>query len=669
MKSILALLASLLLVSITVHAAGPSSISDAISRVALVVGNSAYPSGALENPSNDAAAVAESFRRLGFDVDLKVNATKADMDAAMKRFGNKAEKAEVALLFYAGHGIQVNGYNYLVPIDAKPHSERDLKREMIKLDDIIDDMGNAKVKIIFFDACRDNPLARSFTRGGSRGLAPPVEASGTLISFATKHGNTASDGEGKHSPFTEALLVELANPLDEIERLLKRVNQNVKKNTSGQQEPWKYGSLDGDFHFVAVPATSSSQTGIQPVAADPATVELTFWNGAQQANSGEAFRAYLQQYPNGRFSALAQANIARLTQAPRLDPAALELTYWNRIADSRDADDYTAYLHEFPNGAHAAEARLMLNRLKRGRERSSGDVSQAQQTAAPVEAWSVGKQFRDCAECPEMLVVPAGSFTMGSPASEKERFDDEGPQHLVTIPKAFAVAKYEITRGQFAKFVSETVHKAAGCSGYDPGKKNWVFDDNRSWLVPGFDQNDTHPVVCVSWNDAKEYVKWLSAETGKEYRLLSESEWEYAARAGTSAARYWGADPANACGYANVGDRSLVARYPDWRWEVHDCQDGAAHTSPVGRYQPNRFGLRDMLGNVWEWVEDCYHDNYEDAPNDGKAWTNGGCGKRIVRGSSWDFKPRIVRSAYRGKNLADYRSHSIGFRVARMLNP
>ena len=231
-------------------------------RVALVIGNSAYPAGALANPKNDATAIAAALKKLEFDVNLVVNANKAALDNAFKLFSNKSEKADVALLFYAGHGVQVNGNNYIVPLDAHPQSERDLKREMVKMDDVIDDMGSAKVKLIFFDACRDNPLSRSFSRGGSRGMAAPVEATGTLISFATKHGNTASDGDGRHSPYTQALLEEMESPHGiEIEQMLRKVQQGVKKTTQGQQEPWRYGSLDGDFFFKA-PAQQSDNSQV-----------------------------------------------------------------------------------------------------------------------------------------------------------------------------------------------------------------------------------------------------------------------------------------------------------------------------------------------------------------------------------------------------------------------
>lgn len=287
-------------------------------RVALVIGNSAYLSSRLDNPLNDATAMAATFRRLGFEVDLVTDATKANFDAAQKRFAAKADKAEAAVLFYAGHGIQANNFNYLVPIDAKPQSERDLKREMVKLDDIIDDMGAARVKLVFFDACRDNPLARSFSRGGSRGMAAPNEASGTLISFATKHGNTASDGDGKHSPYTEALLAALESPTEEVHALLrKKVQEAVKKKSGGQQEPWAYGNLNGDFYFVFTgPTTVNVQPSAPPAAATRikthAEREEELWDSIKDTSNVDVLNEYLKAYPQGRFVNQARIFIIKL---------------------------------------------------------------------------------------------------------------------------------------------------------------------------------------------------------------------------------------------------------------------------------------------------------------------------------------------------------------------
>ena len=238
--------------------------------------------------------------------------------------------------------------------------------------------------------------------------------------------------------------------------------------------------------------------------------------------------------------------------------------------------------------------------------------------------------FRDCDECPEMAVVPAGSFTMGSPSDEKGRKDTEGPQHRVRIAKPFAVGRYEVTFAEWDACVAE-----GGCNGHRPGDKGWG--------------RGRRPVINVSWKDAQSYVRWLSRKTGKRYRLLSEAEWEYAARAGTTGAFHTG--PTISTHQANY-------------------QSQRRRTVPVGSFPANGFGLHDVHGNVWEWVEDCWHENYGGAPSDGGAWASGGnCDRRVLRGGSWTDVPRVLRSAYRDWNAAGNRNNVFGFRVARTLAP
>jgi sulfatase modifying factor 1 len=273
-----------------------------------------------------------------------------------------------------------------------------------------------------------------------------------------------------------------------------------------------------------------------------------------------------------------------------------------------------------------------------------------------------GKIFRDCKSCPEMRVIYSGRFDMGSPESEDGRGDDEGPVHRVTVA-AFALGKTEITRGQFAEFVKK--------SGYDTGDKCWTLENGKygehtgSWREPGFPQNDKHPVTCINWNDATAYAKWLSRKTGKKYRLPTEAEWEFAARGNTKTSRYWGNKPDKACRYANGADLSAQAKIQGARsWSIHDCTDGFAYTAPVGRFRPNAFGLYDMLGNVWEWTEDNYHDSYEGAPAVAGAWQGDGR-KRVLRGGSWNNSPSNVRAAIRFGNKPDIRFSTFGFRVAR----
>jgi formylglycine-generating enzyme required for sulfatase activity len=274
------------------------------------------------------------------------------------------------------------------------------------------------------------------------------------------------------------------------------------------------------------------------------------------------------------------------------------------------------------------------------------------------------KTFRDCPDCPEMVVIPAGSFDMGSPDSEDGRDKDEGPVHRVKVA-AFALSKTEITRGQFAAFVKKTRYNAGG--------KCWTLADGKfaerdgDWRKPGYPQNDKHPVACISWNDAQAFADWMSRRTGRQYRLPTEAEWEYAARGKTGGPRYWGDNPDEACKYANVTDKTAKAQIPaSLSWVAHDCKDGFAYTAPVGRFRANAFGLKDMLGNVWEWTEDSYHDNYDGAPADGSAW-DGKNTKHTLRGGSWNSDPQNVRAAVRNSNRPTLRFSIFGFRLARKL--
>ena len=280
-----------------------------------------------------------------------------------------------------------------------------------------------------------------------------------------------------------------------------------------------------------------------------------------------------------------------------------------------------------------------------------------------------GDRFRDCAECPEMVVLPAGSYRMGSPSHEQGRDEDEGPVHEVAIAAPFAIGRHEVTVAEFGRFVDETGYSAgSSCRTYDDGE----YDAGRSWRNPGFGQSGRHPVACVNWNDAQAYVAWLSRQTGKKYRLPSESEWEYAARAGTATARYWGEGESGQCRHANGADASMKMkeRYSDWGGRrLASCRDGHAHTAPVGSFAANGWGLHDMLGNVWEWTEDCWNGNYAGGPSDGSAWEYGDCAGRVLRGGSWDLDPRHLRSANRLWNFAGVRYDYLGFRVARTLAP
>ncbi len=282
--------------------------------------------------------------------------------------------------------------------------------------------------------------------------------------------------------------------------------------------------------------------------------------------------------------------------------------------------------------------------------------------AAPPRA---GTMLRDCPTCPQMTVLPTGNFQQGADDSPTTTTSDfEKPRHAVVIAYTLAMANRDVTVGDFREFVAATQRDMRGCDVYDG---QWRHKTKASWADPGFEQSDAHPVTCISWNDAVAYAEWLSAKTGHRYRLPSASEWEYAARAGGSAALPWGSEPSAACDNANVADQRAAHRYPGW--DVFACDDGYVHTAPVSTYKPNAFGLDDMLGNVFQWTLDCWRADYTGAPNDGAARQDGDCTQRELRGGSWFSEPAYVRPAYRNHFAADYRTSSVGFRLVREDTP
>jgi len=301
-------------------------------------------------------------------------------------------------------------------------------------------------------------------------------------------------------------------------------------------------------------------------------------------------------------------------------------------------------------------------------------------------AWTVGRSddhpidlgpgvadrvFRDCADCPEMVVIPAGRFVMGTTEAQKERleaenrwnggFADELPAREIAVPE-FALARTEVTLSQFRDFIDATGYRPSGvCWGFEDGEPG--VHERLNWRAPGFAQGADHPVVCVTWWDAQAYARWLSLKTGEAYRLPSEAEWEYAARADAQTQYFWGDDPDAGCAFANGADETAQRTYS--RTTFMACDDGAFHTAPVASYQPNAFGLSDMAGNVFEWVEDCYGD-YEKTHTGSAAVVTGDCSSRVIRGGS-RFSVQNLRSAHRSGTSPVVRSSGSGFRLARTL--
>ena len=341
--------------------------------------------------------------------------------------------------------------------------------------------------------------------------------------------------------------------------------------------------------------------------------EDVFWESVVKANVQEEYELYLKQYPKGRYAGAARLIVEGMREKARAQQEAKKQKQAQAEAAKRAEEE--------------AKRREEEEALRRQAE------AEAERERAEQEAMRPGRVFRDCDECPEMVVIPAGSFTMGSPASS-----DEVPQHLVTIARQFAAGKFEVTFDECDVCVRES-----GC-GHNPGDEGWG--------------RGRRPVINVSWNDAKQYVRWLSRKTGWNYRLLSEAEWEYVTRAGTTTAFSWGnsitPQQANYRTTESYAGSPVTASYRE-------------QTVPVGSFEPNAFGLYDVHGNVWEWTEDCLNFKYYGAPADGSAWISGDCGYRVLRGGSWVNVPIAARSAFRLRNNSGNRYNYFGFRVARML--
>jgi len=291
-----------------------------------------------------------------------------------------------------------------------------------------------------------------------------------------------------------------------------------------------------------------------------------------------------------------------------------------------------------------------------------------------------GSSFRDCPTCPEMVIIPAGTFIMGSTkeATSRARLREdiaprEWPAHQVRILNTFAAGRYEITVGQYQEFVEDTQRTDPNtCITWNNAGKLWAEVKGANWRNPGFPQDDNHPVGCLTYQDALDYSIWISDQTGQAYRIPTEAEWEYIARAGTDSLQSWGNTMETVCDYANASDLSRAEAHGGIDKEptrFFDCYDGYVYTAPIGSYPPNQFGLYDLVGNVWEWVQDTFIPSYEGAPIDGSARIDPDRDARlVVRGGGWYSRVWFVRPAGRSREHPEYRSMTLGLRLIRELN-
>jgi formylglycine-generating enzyme required for sulfatase activity/TPR repeat protein len=693
---------------------------------ALVIGIDAYTNGwpRLSNAVKDAKLIATALKKKGFDVTLKTNLKSAELKKAFEEFFVfKGENDEARLfIWYAGHGHTLEDEGYLVPADApRPDkSETQFKYSALNMRRFGEFVRQANAKHVYnvFDSCfagtifntqRSLPPAaithattqpvRQFLTSGDAEQEVSDDGTFRKLFLRALKGQERADANNDGYVTGSEMGMFLTDRMTNISRI--------------RQTP-RYGKLNhedfdrGDFVFKL-----ASLGKVPPVASTPSTMtaEVAFWQSIENSKNAADYRDYLTQFPNGTFAPLARRRASDLEgekQTASLTPPtvtidemdatyvaiktanlrenpsakskkigqvtidsglnvtgkvkgknwyrvahggdtafvfvplvkaidATELEAWRKVKDSKDADEFNEFLKVHPSGHFADRAKRLREVLK---PVQVAVVAPPKPTVpSPVKPaigvypkrYKIGDTFKDCSNCPEMVVIPAGNFLMGSPSSEPKREDNEGPQHRVAIPQSLAVGKFEITQAEYYAVI-----------GSNPSN----FKGNRN------------PVEKVSWEDAQKFVRKLSALTSKKYRLLSEAEWEYAARAGTTTP-------------FNTGETitSQQASF-DWKYTYNGSSRGGynSRTAVVGTYLPNAFGLYDMHGNVWEWVRDCWNENYDGAPTKGGVWANGDCSRRVLRGGSWNYEPREVRSAHRFGDTASIKDLSNGLRVARELD-
>ncbi len=538
-------------------------------RLALVIGNDHYQHvSTLRNAVSDAQAMAAALERAGFQVILKTDISLDTFKQAIRQFKASLSGGDQALFFYAGHAVEIQNVNYLLPISIRKENDEQVKDDSFPLQRLLDDLREQKVgfALTIIDACRTNPFGggtdgRSI--GGKLGLAAQP-ASGQMILFSAGTGKEALDrlspqDNHPNGVFTRVFLQEMQTPGTSVQQLLFNVRSRVLALTDKRQNPALYDESAGsDFYFYP--------------AAPPPVPSVA----------------------------------AVVSAAPTKTAEQIEDEFWEAIKNSSDARNFERYRQTYPSGRYLGLAALKIEQLR---------------PVAPVV-----RPIRLAYE-PDMVPIPSGSYTMGCSRSlllvgsrDSDCSDDEKPEHTVNLER-FELGKYEVTQGQWKAVMGSNPSSFKDCG-------------------------DTCPVENVSWDEIQTFIQKLNAQTGKTYRLPSEAEWEYACRAGQSS---------NYCGGDNVDS---VAWY---------TSNSGNKTHPVGGKQSNVWGLYDMSGNVWEWVQDSYHSDYKGAPSNGNAWEGSRADARVLRGGSWNNNPQDVRAALRIRNVATVRGLNVGFRLARTL--
>jgi formylglycine-generating enzyme required for sulfatase activity len=603
-------------------------------RVALLIGNQDYVGTMqpLDNPRRDIAALGALLCQHGFTVfrhaDLDVNS----FDATIETFARAAKGTKTALVYYSGHGFAVGRRNWLVPVDARlgcediSGDERDatrLQRRLVDLDEnVLARLEGAGDQIVILDACRTDPVRDC--RGGAtpsliKGLVRTNASNARLIVYATQDGQVALDKVkgSETSPLITAMLRRLPeNPRRDWVTAMLSVSAEVHALTDRRQRPnidvslAPHGCLAPECKVLASP---------QP-AEDPDAAVRRDYQFAEKQDTSEVWEEFLRKHPSGLYAAAARQRLARLI--PPVQPVTPPTPVQPTMVSPPVAPALPPDTKPKPAVGVFVPAPGVAP-LSPERERA----------LKPKDS------FKECDRCPEMIMMPIGEFTMGAPSTEPEREPGEVPQHRVALGKPSSVSRFAVTFDEWDACV-----KGGGCSGYTPWDNDWG--------------RGRRPVINVSWNDAKSYVAWLSQSTGKAYRLLSEAEREFVTRAGTITPFWWGKSISTRQANYNGNDVYAGGSKGEYRKK----------TLPVDSFEPNSWGLYQVHGNVWEWIEDCLNDNYRGAPSDGSPWLTGDCSRRGLRGGSWVSSPGALRSAGRYGIKAQGRVGNVGFRVARTLS-
>lgn len=590
-------------------------------RTALVIGNSAYRVGPLKNPVNDAKAIGTALRECGFEVIEALDCTHKEMAGAIDAYGTKIMRGGVALFFYAGHGIQVDGENYLVPIDADMTAENEVRFACENAGRVLAKMENAgtRVNVVILDACRNNPFARSF-RSAAQGLAVMNAAQGSIVAYSTAPGTVASDGSGENSVYTERLLKFIRAPGLDILKVFQRVGAEVIETTNGQQQPWTNFSLTSDFYFVpAAEIQEPAHAGAGRLLVHVNIPDVTVYLDGQMRGTASPSQPLLC------------GDIAADTVTVRVSAPGYQ-DQERRIPVPKGRE--TVAFLELESEAAAPPNDKATNAA----------IPSGKTQVAKLEPAAMPNIARKSSLVPEMVAVPGGTFLMGDPEAE-----DAGPEeqaHEVSL-SSFYIAKYEVTAEQICAFLND-IGTAA---------RRYVATDGRSVITEsgGVFQPKAGcanlPANCVNWFGALEYTKWLSKREGKTYRLPTEAEWEYAARGATGRRYPWSSRPPEP-GLANF----------DKEWTAPQTTLAPVDSMPEGATPDT--GVFHLAGNVREWCLDYYdRDFYTRSPKQDPKKIQGSTNLRVVRGGSFDTSAAGLISSRRSYQSKERTDPDIGFRV------